>query len=374
MRHNLRRVLVWSAVLVLFQGRQIHAHEIDVHREITRVALQYLGSPGIESSGRFSNPATLNKLQALFYDPVAKEDDDFGSPDIGRFLFHFLPQLDGDVNLLEFPAVHVSGSCTSLKWGFGDPRPLCRASSIGLPVDKSNSNRWQEAFTNAHGGSDNLDGWRNLGYVIHLLEDLTSPAHVRNDPHPHYGEISFDDFDPVEYWNKTSSPPLPTGGLKTPQDVGCDTSALKTQIEIAQCAELFLVDLAKWTRKNFFSKNNFETVYDKNTNTFEKVGPSTRGTSHIEEYFYGDCLPEVPCPLGDKRRIALKKVLNLRSDGIVISPRRTSIKRQPLSNFRSLVLWRSNTLLLSLSSMLTSQIRLSQTTPFQIARRRLVLQ
>lgn len=93
---------------------------------------------------------------------------------------------------------------------------------------------WGIAVDHAHEPNSTTPsdlGWTDLGYVIHLLEDLTSPAHVRNDPHPPYV-----DGDPVEGTDRV--PNMPSGGLvsfSSPQD--------------------FFTSLQSWTQSNFFSKD-----------------------------------------------------------------------------------------------------------------------
>src|SRR3712207_7065155 len=46
----------------------------------------------------------------------------------------------------------------------------------------TNTLQWNNAVALA---ADADRSWSTLGYVLHLLQDLTSPAHTRNDPHPH---------------------------------------------------------------------------------------------------------------------------------------------------------------------------------------------
>lgn|GEM_PF-3407676 len=53
---------------------------------------------------------------------------------------------------------------TSLAWAQSDDRNTCN---------------WSGALLAGH----TEDGWRRLGHVLHLLQDLGSPAHVRNDYH-----------------------------------------------------------------------------------------------------------------------------------------------------------------------------------------------
>ena len=63
------------------------------------------------------------------------------------------------------------------------------ASSAGYWAfqDEQNSTRYSEAVDLVKSGQtedERLRGWRFLGHVLHLLQDMSVPAHVRNDGHP----------------------------------------------------------------------------------------------------------------------------------------------------------------------------------------------
>lgn len=55
--------------------------------------------------------------------------------------------------------------------------------AIYAPDNLANLNRIN-AICPAVSCGDLPEFWRNVGHILHLLEDVSSPAHVRNDPHP----------------------------------------------------------------------------------------------------------------------------------------------------------------------------------------------
>lgn len=114
---------------------------------------------------------------------------------IFRAWFHFYPAINSAI---------ATATCNSVEWAFNDTP--CTGT---IPLVDS----W--TYTNYHTWSYAVDyagidaAWIALGHVLHLLEDLAMPAHVRNDPHAQ--EIG--DGDPLELYAKDQTPPLPTGSL-----------------------------------------------------------------------------------------------------------------------------------------------------------------
>ena len=66
------------------------------------------------------------------------------------------------------------------------------AAQYGIGGDYS----WEEALA-AYKRGDKEKAYKALGHIIHLIQDATVPAHVRNDPHPP-GEILYSGADPFE--------------------------------------------------------------------------------------------------------------------------------------------------------------------------------
>src|SRR5258708_1604183 len=116
-----------------------------------------------------------------------------------------------------------------------------------------------------------------FGYVVHLLEDLGAPAHVRNDAHLCLGNNffnallqAFDSCDPFHLINNGVSPAMPTG----PSFI--DTSGFTSPQE-------FFVSLQSWVAQNYYA--------DHTAFALGMPGPATVLSDN--QYFYGACIPGV---------------------------------------------------------------------------------
>src|SRR6056297_345839 len=92
---------------------------------------------------------------------------------------------------------------------------------------------WQSAIY-YYQQEDYQKAFISLGHVLHLLEDMAVPAHVRNDAH--------EEGDPYESWAKDNN-----------QTIGIDLS--KVQFKNCQNENKCLKNLAKYTNNNFLSKD-----------------------------------------------------------------------------------------------------------------------
>jgi hypothetical protein len=202
--------LAVAAFVSLAFGGTAVAHAVPTHHNITRAAVDYLRSQ-VEEFGCFND----SQLQ------IGTGDEDSGD----RPVFHFYPALTFTNSSADSPTWGLSAAPFTATWGpFG-------ARSV------TNTHTYPAAKTNAKDpdtGEPSDLGWVDLGFVLHLLEDLTSPAHTRNDPHPP------GDGDPVEA--QTRVPVAPSGGLLT-------FSSPRAAFD----------SLRNWTRSNFFSK---DTCFD----------------------------------------------------------------------------------------------------------------
>jgi len=201
----------WLCVVVLLLGGRIAgAHEVNVHEAITLRALDLLVSqePQLASCNAPDVREALRK-------GVRDEDDDlihipilsaFGvSTGIGRYYFHFSDlqskPLDDDV----LDVLHPVATCDAFAWGGGlgdspENSGLCTLTLISLIKDLPNSLHVPPPLVEANaytltsvveklGSNDDdrhHDGLIGLGHFVHLLQDMTSPAHVHNDGHPHF--------------------------------------------------------------------------------------------------------------------------------------------------------------------------------------------
>lgn len=297
----LRNLTIAGAVLILSCNQFAFAHEIDIHRQITVAAVDYLASKDV----RFQSPSVKQKIKDLLLNGTIHEDDGFALYPLGRYYFHFSPALDDGPT-----GSHSKATCSSSDWGV-PLKSSCQATETGtVPLyyyaqnqislsNVANQFTWAVALSK----KSSVEGWTALGYLVHLLEDLSSPAHTRNDRHPHKDSTTFPDADPVEYHtlqlfqqNAITLPLTPDGPLLP----------ASTFDELANA-------LQAWTSSNFYS-----------TDTTDDAGPTATAGAATEKYFSGPCLSSTaspyitfPCTNG-KRKLATKSVVSVNA-GITYS-------------------------------------------------------
>jgi hypothetical protein len=140
-----------------------------------------------------------------------------------------------------------------------------------------NEHTWRAGIEAARSSDPQLrrKGWTHLGYVLHLLQDLTSPAHVRSDAHP----LS----DPIEGVIRNPSLPIGQGLVELP------------------LAEDYFIVLQQWTQSRFFSADTVFAKYDLNGNAL--AGPEAFRFDAESGYVY-DAANEPIALLGRSARIA----------------------------------------------------------------------
>lgn len=120
---------------------------------------------------------------------------------------------------------------------------------------------WERnVFEYVHG--DKRRALSGLGHTLHLLEDATSPAHVRNDPHP--GKEA-GDIDPYEEYTHNLSPQVAVTNFAVPYFSTPDEAIHKT---------------AYFTNTNFFSKDTVTDFTLPNKDTLTKVEMNGAGYLH----------------------------------------------------------------------------------------------
>ncbi len=83
-------------------------------------------------------------------------------------------------------------------------------------------------------------GWRTVGHILHLLEDMSSPAHVRNDAH-----LVFDSYE--EFLSE-----------RTPYEHEVWTTPFATYfIPDYDAIDTYFSNLSNYTRHHYFSKDTF---------------------------------------------------------------------------------------------------------------------
>lgn len=228
---NISNVIVLVFCLLftgVFTKNNSYGHGVETHSNITEAAVEYVS----KLDQRLACSSRLNDRLQI---GTVHEDD------IPRFMFHFFPRLNDGKFI---------STCSSRDWAFGNTACMQEGGAPIFPASTlTNQHGWSEAIQ----GSTLEQGFTELGYVLHLLEDLTSPAHTRNDAHP----AALLDGDPVEARTRTpSSPPLSDGLLSFPSP------------------EKPFDDLQQFTSTNFYSS---DTV-------FNGTGPTS--VRDDNDYFY----------------------------------------------------------------------------------------
>lgn len=108
---------------------------------------------------------------------------------------------------------------------------------------------WQKAIYDYANG-DKKTAFESLGYILHLIEDMSVPDHTRNDSHPH---VAGDPGSPYEEWAKAY-----TNGhkLDTAEKLLKEGGAIPQFSSLKEAFDY----TAKYSNENFFSE---ETINDK---------------------------------------------------------------------------------------------------------------
>lgn len=205
-------------IIVVIAGGSALAHEVQTHQQIGDTAAAYL-----QQSLQYQNRPQLPSLMPLLEFGAVQEDEDplpgapcpFSISKLcpGRFYFHFDPALNFTGPAFQLlPAAgtfNILGGCRSELWGLQTTGCLASISGttlFGIPftaqTTQTNSNRWSQVLGTDSTGKPSQASITGFGYIVHLLEDLGSPPHTRNDAHPCILGISY--CDPFEYSNDAS--------------------------------------------------------------------------------------------------------------------------------------------------------------------------
>ena len=188
------------AVITITAG----AHSIGTHKNITAAAVGWL----LETQPRLQCNADGKKtLTDILQFGAEHEDDNYDNNDetkMGRYQFHFTPALNDWFTKIEIDALGyvlatldlgaVNASCTSRQWGgFDRTSPgsvSCTYNALwNKGIKMTNDNTWGNAVADASKANSSYNGFseglRKLGFLIHLIEDQSSPAHALDASHGH---------------------------------------------------------------------------------------------------------------------------------------------------------------------------------------------
>lgn len=107
---------------------------------------------------------------------------------------------------------------------------------------------WQKAIYDYVNGNEER-AFESLGYVLHLIEDMSVPDHTRNDSHPH---VAGDPGSPYEDWSKNYTNSYK---LDTAENLINDRTPIPKFLNLKEAFDY----VAKYSNENFFSE---ETIID----------------------------------------------------------------------------------------------------------------
>ena len=170
-------LFVFSAVLNLFLVSQAGAFEVDTHKKLTEAAIVTLESTlntyltenlglegGLNASVTGGTPRDLMKKGSI------EEDEE----SLRRVLNHFHEPLFhtgllwGD-SAIEWSLKAIGGQSPGGDWSWNDAREYY-FKALTSETKSDRDKYWGMTF-------------QALGHVMHLIQDMASPAHVRNDDH-----------------------------------------------------------------------------------------------------------------------------------------------------------------------------------------------
>jgi hypothetical protein len=213
----IRRLMLAAAAAVAvaaIASSRSSAHEVNVHQAITAEALAYLVEQHPELAA-----CNTGQIPAVFHQAVEDEDEPVGVEFIGPFLFHFFPHLDDTVN--NVLSTRASSSCSSPTWGLVEDEQKRCWSDVPIVgnILLHNPHTFDAEAVDLLRALPNQPqkrmGLVKLGHLLHLLQDLTSPAHASNDAHPPIANPVLDmlgdpsTFEVFNSWHPTVTGPFP---------------------------------------------------------------------------------------------------------------------------------------------------------------------
>jgi hypothetical protein len=257
-----------SLLLILLSWNSpASAHEQEIHQKMSSMSVDFLKK---FRPADLPDQCVLNvkeRLKKGAYD----EDEPFPSSGpvdrriIGPFYFHFMGDGLRSLDDQPFENATAKGSCNTLQWASAEAPMVCIARLLVGGLDFADppveSNGFHIAkvildLKNFQPGTDQHNtALEGLGRYLHLLQDLTSPGHARNDAHPHkWGQ---GDPSALEYSNRHRGEPGEDSIPEPSVALGLAGFATRNQ---------FFTELRGWTVSRFRS--------EKDVTSFSGPGPA----------------------------------------------------------------------------------------------------
>jgi hypothetical protein len=225
---------VWGEAWDLVDGTSWHSRITPAIRE------KSLGQ-WLVDSGFSADEPELDMSLMHFYDPIRTP--------------HYLTD-----NINDIPGgSYVNPEISAYQWAFTES---------GNPYGFENGKTYyKSALADTDPSTVNYGkAWRAVGETMHLISDMTIPAHVRNDGHIPYARL----WDPLEYFTDASDVLLFGSGYPASTDLGNYHCAYTSDTDIRS---LFQGEAA-WTNENFFSADTVPRYGKTTTANGEPLYPS----------------------------------------------------------------------------------------------------
>lgn len=189
-------VLLFLALSVATPGRVVAHEHTATHRKLTAAAFRVLNSDALRSDPFL----TSDQILGLLVEGVKDEDECIGEK-YGR-------------NWGDIPNYHNHHFDVATGRPYEGTRPPggCSGSSAAMTAPARAALLWDMAVGDHRAGMlvGRQSAYYIVGRVMHLMQDMTSPAHVHNDPHGWPGVGCQADSDDFERWGHCSDEsPLP---------------------------------------------------------------------------------------------------------------------------------------------------------------------
>lgn len=233
----MRKLVLIGSLMLLIAPLSMGAYGVETHAAITLEMARFFNQ-------HYPKRALTQAEMRILSEGAINEDDGL------RMLNHFYDPIHQKG--LKFAGIQYR---TSKDWSQNSVAQAGLVNNaLALVIDQDNYDSsdfaWRRAIEDYARGNEER-GLEGLGHVLHLIEDLTVPAHVRNDPHPPADTVGQElgDDDPYEHWShkfhrKNINILVHMRGRRPIEGLGS--------------LNKYFDELAKYTNTRFFSKDTID--------------------------------------------------------------------------------------------------------------------